>query len=300
LGSAQVVLDIVEHGTRRRLVVSGDLGRKGLPIIRDPELPPGPIDYLVMESTYGNRVHGSLAQMQGDLERIVNDSVRRKGKIIVPAFAVGRTQELLYVLHGLRRSERIPRIPIFIDSPLAIDVTEIFRRHGECFDPETREFLRQHGDVFAFDGVRFMRTAEESMQINRHEGPAIIISASGMAEAGRVLHHLRNHVGNENSTILIIGFMAQHTLGRRLVERHRRVKVWGVERELVARVEVLNSFSAHADRNDLIAYATGCGPSRQLFLVHGEPDQQQPLRETLEERNIRCHIPRRGESIDLD
>lgn len=299
LGSAQVVLDITEHGTRRRLVVSGDLGRKGLPIIRDPESPPTPIDYLVMESTYGNRVHGSLVQMEDDVERIVNDSVRRKGKIVVPAFAVGRTQELLYVLHGLRQKKRIPQIPIFIDSPLAINVTEIFRRHAECFDQETREFLNLHGDVFSFEGVRFMRTREESMQINQHEGPAIIISASGMAEAGRVLHHLRNHVSNENSTILIIGFMAQHTLGRRLVERHKRVKVWGVERDLLARVEVLNSFSAHADRDDLMAYARGCGPLRQLFLVHGEPDQQQPLRAAFEQAGVPCRIPRRGEPIEL-
>jgi metallo-beta-lactamase family protein len=238
--------------------------------------------------------------MEGDVERIVNDSVRRKGKIIVPAFAVGRTQELLYVLHGLRRSGRIPRVPIFIDSPLAIDVTEIFRRHGECFDQETRDFLSTHGDIFSFDGVQFMRTPEESMQINRHEGPAIIISASGMAEAGRVLHHLRNNVGNENSTILIIGFMAQHTLGRRLVERRSPIKVWGIERELVARVEVLNAFSAHADRNDLLAYAQKCEPLRQLFLVHGEPDQQGPLQAALERRGVKCHIPYRGEVIALE
>ncbi|HEX2878678.1 MAG TPA: MBL fold metallo-hydrolase, partial [Polyangiaceae bacterium] len=237
LGSAQVVLDVDHQGTRRRVVISGDLGRQGLPIIRDPERPPTPIDYVVMESTYGNRVHGSLSQMEGDLERIVNDSVRRRGKIIVPAFAVGRTQELLYVLHGLLRSKRIPGLPVFIDSPLAIDVTETFRRHGECFDEQTRELLRKHGDVFSFEGVRFTRTTEESMQINQHEGPAIIISASGMAEGGRVLHHLRNHVSNENSTILIIGYMAQQTLGRRLVERRNRVKIWGVERDLVARVE---------------------------------------------------------------
>jgi metallo-beta-lactamase family protein len=299
LGSAQVVLDVDHQGTKRRVVISGDLGRQGLPIIRDPERPPAPIDYLVMESTYGNRVHGSLTEMEGDLERIVNDSVRRRGKIIVPAFAVGRTQELLFVLHGLLRSKRIPSLPIFIDSPLAIDVTETFRRHRECFDQQTQEFLRLHGDVFSFEGVRFTRTAEESMQINRYEGPAIIISASGMAEGGRVLHHLRNHVSNENSTILIIGYMAQQTLGRRLVERRSRVKIWGVERELVARVEVLDSFSAHADRNDLVRYATGCGPLRELFLVHGEPDQQEPLKTVLSEQGITCRIPRRSEVIEL-
>jgi metallo-beta-lactamase family protein len=300
LGSAQIVLDVKDNGQSRRLVVSGDLGRKGLPIIRDPEAPPRPIDYVVMESTYGNRVHGSVEQMHDDLERVVNDTVRRGGKVIVPAFAVGRTQELLYVLHELMKARRLPQIPIFIDSPLAINVTEVFRRHPECFDAEARTFLEENGDVFDFEGVKFMRTPEESMQINSHPGPAIIVSASGMAEAGRIIHHLRNHVDNERNTILIIGFMAQHTLGRRLVERRPRVKIWGVERDLRARVEVLNEFSAHADRNDLLAYIEGCGGLRRVFLVHGEPDQQEPLRAALGERGIPAHVPRRGETVVLD
>lgn len=299
LGSAQLVLDVQLGDETRRLVVSGDLGRKGLPIIRDPEAPPRPVDYVVMESTYGNRTHGSVEQMHDDLERVVRDTVSRGGKVIVPAFAVGRTQEILLVLHELIRAKRLPPLPVFIDSPLAIDVTEVFRAHVECFDAETRTFLDEHGDVFSFEGVRFTRTPEESMQINAHVGSAIIISASGMAEAGRILHHLRNHVEDERNTILIIGFMAQHTLGRRLVERRRRVKIWGLERDLRARVEVLDAFSAHADRDDLLAYAASCGDVRRLFLVHGEPDQQLPLRQTLRERGVEVHVPARGEVVDL-
>lgn len=299
LGSAQVVLDIAENGQTRRLVVSGDLGRKGLPILRDPESPPRPIDYLVMESTYGDRLHGSVEQMHDELERVIKATLRRRGKIIVPAFAVGRTQELLYVLHDLFRTGRLPEIPIFIDSPLAINVTEVFRTHPECYDAETRAFLREHGDVFSFEGVRYTRTAAESMEINQQAGPAIIIAASGMAEAGRVLHHLRNHVSDEKNTILIVGFMAQHTLGRRLVERRPTVKIWGVERELRADVCVLDAFSAHADRDNLLDYAGSCGKVRRIFLVHGEPEQQGPLRDALEKRGHRVEIPRRGESFEL-
>lgn len=300
LGSAQVVLDIKEGGRTRRLVISGDLGRKGLPILRDPESPPRPVDYLVMESTYGDRVHGSVEQMHEDLARVVKKTIARGGKIIVPAFAVGRTQEVLYVLHELFRSGKLPEIPIFVDSPLAINVTEVFRMHPECYDAQTRSFLKEHGDVFSFEGVRYTRTPAESMEINEHVGPCIIIAASGMAEAGRVLHHLRNHVANEKNTILIVGFMAQHTLGRRLVERRPTVKIWGVERELRAEVEVLNAFSAHADRDDLLAYVSACGKPRRVFLVHGEPDQQVPLREELIRRGNRVDIPKRGDSVELE
>ncbi len=300
LGSAQVVLDIDDHGHKRRLVISGDLGRKGLPILRDPESPPNPVDYLVMESTYGDRVHGSVQQMHDDLARVVQETIRRRGKVIVPAFAVGRTQEVLYVLHELFRTGRLPEIPIFIDSPLAINATEVFRSHPECYDAETRAFLEEHGDVFSFEGVRYTRTAAESMEINEQPGPAIIISASGMAEAGRVLHHLRNHIGDERNTILVVGFMAQHTLGRRLVERRPTVKIWGVEREVRAQIEVLDAFSAHADRNDLLRYVGACGKTQRVFLVHGEPDQQIPLRDELRRRNYRVEVPSRGESVDLE
>jgi metallo-beta-lactamase family protein len=302
LGSASVVLDVAAGGATRRLAFSGDLGRKGLPILRDPEAPPGPVDYAVLESTYGNRVHPPVERAYGELERVVKEAVARGGKVIVPAFAVGRTQELLYALDELRRQGRLPPVPVFIDSPLAINATEVFRRHPECFDVEARARLAAGGDLFGFAGVRFAGTRDESMAINALEGPAIVISAAGMAEAGRVLHHLRNHVEDERSTILIVGFMARHTLGRRLAERRSRVRIWGVERDLRARVEVLDALSAHADRDGLLAYAEACGgaAARRFFLVHGEPDQQGPLRDAMAARGMRVHVPARGEAVVLD
>lgn len=301
LGSAEVVLDVEERGKRRRVVFSGDLGRKGLPIIRDPEYPPTPVDHVVMESTYGDRVHAPVEQMHADLERVIKETVDRGGKVIVPAFAVGRTQELVYALNELSRAGRLPSIPVFIDSPLAINVTEVFKLHPECFDAETRSFLREHGEVFGFEGVEFVSTREESLRLNELAGPAVIIAAAGMAEAGRILHHLRNHVEDERNTILVVGFMAQHTLGRRLVERRPRVRIWGVERALKARVEVLASFSAHADRTELLAYAGACGPDvKRFFLVHGESEAQESLRAAMETKGMRVEVPVRGQCVELE
>jgi metallo-beta-lactamase family protein len=299
LGSAQVVLDIDDGGTRRRLVVSGDLGRRGLPILRDPEAPPRPIDALVLESTYGDRVHAPATSMADDLARVMRDAIARGGKMVVPSFAVGRTQELLYVLRQLRDEGRLPAMPVFIDSPLAIDATGVFRQHPECFDAATRERLERDGDIFHVDGLSFARTREESIAINDVRGPAMIIAGSGMAEGGRVLHHLRNLVEDPRNTVLVVGFMAQHTLGRRLVERRPRIRIWGVERELRAQVEVLNAFSAHADRDDLTAYADACAP-RRIFLVHGEPPAQEALAARLAERGHAVAIPSRGAAFHLD
>jgi metallo-beta-lactamase family protein len=253
-----------------------------------------------MESTYGDKTHGDITQMHNDLERVVRRAIARGGKIIVPAFAVGRTQELIYALNELKRQGRLPPIRIFVDSPLAINVTEVFKLHPECFDAETRGFLGEHGDIFGFDGVEYVGSREESIALNDLAGPAMIISAAGMAEAGRVLHHLRNNVEDERNTILIVGFMAQHTLGRRLVERRPRVRIWGVERDLRAHVEVLDAFSAHADRNDLLNYADACGAGvRRFFLVHGELQAQESLRDAMEKRERRVAIPERGENVEL-
>jgi metallo-beta-lactamase family protein len=300
LGSAEVVLDIDAGERRRRLVFSGDLGRKGLPIIRDPEYPSRPIDHVVMESTYGDRAHANVDEMRGDLARVIIETVARGGKVIVPAFAVGRTQELLHSLGILTREGRLPRVPIFVDSPLALNVTEVFKLHPECFDATTRASLESNGDVFGSEVVRFVSSRAESIALNDLAGPAVIIAAAGMAEAGRILHHLRHHVADERNTILIVGFMAQHTLGRRLQERRARVRIWGVERDLRARVEVLSSFSAHADKNDLLAFAGACGTTPRIFLVHGEPDQQEPLRAELVRRGHRVSVPERRETVDLE
>jgi metallo-beta-lactamase family protein len=296
LGSAEISLQV----DGRHIVFSGDLGRKGMPILRDPEMPPTPVDYLLMESTYGNRVHGDIDSMHADLERVVKETVARGGKVIVPAFAVGRTQEIIYSLNHLKQAGRLPDIPVFIDSPLSVNVTEVFKLHPDCFDAETRKFLEEHGEVFSFRGVKLITKVEESMRLNDLASPAIIISSSGMCEAGRILHHLRNNVEDPRNTIMIVGFMAQHTLGRRLVERRKRVKILGVERELRANVAVMNAFSAHADREDLLAYARACGAgTRQVFLVHGEPEQQEPLLATLGGMGLRASAPAVGTEVEL-
>ncbi len=300
LGSAQVVLDIDDPDVgSRRVVFSGDLGRKGLPLLRDPAVPEK-AEYLVMESTYGDRAHAPIAKMHETLERVIHTTIAKKGKVIVPAFALGRTQELIFALHQLHREGRIPEIPIFVDSPLATRVTEVFKLHPECFDAEARHFIEDNGDPFTFRSLRYVDSSEESIRLNDLKEPAIIIAASGMCESGRVTHHLRNTVSDVRNTILIVGFMAQHTLGRRLVERRPKVRILGVERELFAQVVVMNAFSAHADKNDLRAYALAARPTRRLFLVHGEPEQQEPLRAALAKEGLTVLVPERGEVVALD
>jgi metallo-beta-lactamase family protein len=295
LGSAQVVLEI----DGQRLVFSGDLGRRGLPILRDPQLPER-ADYVFMESTYGNRAHGSMKEMHDDLERVVKATIEKQGKLVVPAFAVGRTQEIVYALHQLHAAGRLPEIPVFVDSPLSVNVTEVFKLHPECYDAETRAFVEANGDPFTFSSLRFTHSVEESMRLNELQGPAIIVSSSGMCEAGRILHHLRNTVEDPRNTILIVGFMAQHTLGRRLVERRPRVRILGVERDLFASVVVMNAFSAHGDKDDLRGYARHLAGARRIFLVHGEPEQQEPLRAQLTADGASVAVPERGETVGLD
>ena len=300
LGSAQILLEVRTGGQTRRIIFSGDLGRKGLPILRDPETPAPPIDYLFLESTYGNRVHGSVKEMHDDLLRVVKATIERGGKVIIPAFAVGRTQEIIYFLHQLKQQGRLPEVPIFIDSPLSVNVTSVFRLHPDCYDKETRQFLDEHGEVFDFQGIRFVQSREESIRLNALREPAVIISSSGMCEAGRIVHHLKNNVEDPKNTILIVGYQAQHTLGRRIVERRPRVRVLGVERELNAQVTVLNSFSAHADKLDLLAFSDAVGTAcRRMFLVHGEPDQQEPLLAELAKRRFSAVAPARGSVEEL-
>jgi metallo-beta-lactamase family protein len=298
LGSAQVLVEVTHQERTTRLLFSGDLGRPGLPILQDPEPPVPPIDVLVMESTYGDRVHGEIDSMHADLLRVVTETVARGGRVLVPSFALGRTQEILRVLGDLRRAGSLPDVPIFVDSPLATDVTTVFRAHPECFDRETRQILDTRGSLFDFPGLGFVTLREDSIALNQRPGPAIIIAASGMAESGRILHHLRFGVEDPRNTILVVGFMAQHTLGRRLVERQPEVRLFGVTYQLRAKVEVLNAFSAHADRETLRWYAT-TAHAKKTFLVHGEPDQQEPLRAVLEKERLDVHIPERGEQVEV-
>jgi metallo-beta-lactamase family protein len=299
LGSAQVHLDIPDAGTTRRLVFSGDLGRKDLPILRDPA-PLDRADYLFMESTYGDRVHSPIQEMDDKLAEVVNDTVKKRGKVIIPSFAVGRTQEIVFSLHKLFLAGRIPELPIFVDSPLAVNVTDVFKRHAECYDAETRKFVEDHGPAFTFSTLRYIENKNDSIALNSIKEPCIIISASGMCESGRILHHLKNNVSDDKNTILVVGFMAQHTLGRRLVERRPKVKILGVERDLYARVVVMNGFSAHADQHDLVAYAAGAKGARRVFLVHGEPQQQAPLIDLLKKQGLAVDNPKVGDSTALD
>ena len=299
LGSAQVHLDVPDGATTRRLVFSGDLGRKDLPILRDPAALDR-ADYLFMESTYGDRVHAPIHEMDDQLAQVVNDTVKRRGKVIIPAFAVGRTQEIVYSLHKLFLAGRIPDLPIFVDSPLAVNVTDVFKRHAECYDAETRKFVEDNGPVFTFSTLRYIEDRNDSIALNSIKEPCIIVSASGMCESGRILHHLKNNVSDDRNTILVVGFMAQHTLGRRLVERRPRVKILGVERDLYAHVVIMNGFSAHADQHDLVAYAAGAKGARRVFLIHGEPSQQAPLIELLRKGGLAVDNPKIGDAAELD
>jgi len=301
LGSAFVSLEHRNgNGKPTRLIFSGDVGRKNLPIIRDPEMP-GEADYLILESTYGNRIHQRTEDVKVKLAGIINRTAQRGGRVIVPAFAVGRTQTLVLMLHDLALRGEIPSIPIYVDSPLAVNATEVYRKHPECFDEEANLFLRD-GDPFGFGRLKYIRDVNESKALNSMHGPMVIISASGMAEAGRILHHLRNNIGDPRNTILVVGFMAEHTLGRKLVERRAEVPIFGEPLRLRAEVAIINELSGHADQEELIAWIKPHAKAlRRVFLVHGEVEQSQPLAALIRETyGIDVVIPDRGDSFLLD
>jgi metallo-beta-lactamase family protein len=288
LGSALTVLDIEDDGSRTRICFTGDLGRHHLPILRDPEVPDG-IETLITESTYGDRLHRSIDEMGDELVEVVQRTIGRGGKVIIPSFALERAQEIIYELKRLRESGRLPPIPVYVDSPLAVKLTEVFRLHPECYDREARRLLQAKDSPFDFQGLHYVSSVEDSMAIDAETRPSIIIAASGMCEGGRVLHHLRATIGDERNTIMIVGFQAQHTLGRRLVERRREVRIFGVPRERRAEVVVLNGFSAHADQAGLLGFAEAVrdrGPLRQVILVHGEPPAQEALARELGRRGF--------------
>lgn len=302
LGSAGVVLELEENGNRLRLMFSGDIGRFDLPILRDPVLPEN-VDYLIMECTYGDRSHNPPDQAYEELRQVVQKTVQRGGKIIIPSFAVGRTQTLVYYLHQMIDKGDIPKLPVFVDSPLAINVTDIFRQHRECFDAETIAFMSKdpHGTAFGFDLLKYTRTVEESKSINNYDGPVVIISASGMAETGRILHHLRNNIDNPKNTVLITSWMAPYTLGRRLLEGHKTVKIFGEKHSVQAEVHSLEGLSSHAGQSALINYAVAVkGRVKQIFLVHGEAKQAGALMEKLSDAGMdNVHYPELGEQVEI-
>ncbi|MDW8355374.1 MAG: MBL fold metallo-hydrolase [Bryobacterales bacterium] len=301
LGSTAVLLHYHRHGKRTRLVFSGDIGRPGLGIVRDPEPLPR-ADYLILESTYGDRLHKSLDAVADKLADTINRTARRGGKIIVPAFAVGRTQQLVLLIHQLLKENKIPQLPVFVDSPLAVDVTAIFRKHAECFDDTTREFLLEGEDPFGFASLRYVREAEQSKALNDLRGPFIVISASGMCEAGRILHHLRHNIEDPRNTILITGFQAEHTLGRKIVEKQPEVPIFGEPFRLRAEVVKLNELSGHADQHELLQWLQPLAPSlKKVFLVHGELSQAAALAKAIEERyRLATIVPERGQSFELE
>jgi len=278
LGSASIVLECVEAGVTKRLVFSGDVGRNGLPIIRDPH-PPAGADIVLLESTYGNRDHPSVEGAREQLARVIKEAAARGGKVLVPAFSVGRTQELVYDLHVLARAGAIPEIPIYVDSPLAIDATTVFAMHSEIFD-QSEDLVRRVNDLFHFTQVQYTREASESKALNQRHGPMVIIAASGMMEAGRILHHLAHNASDPRTTILIVGFQAEHTLGRRILERAPMIKVLGEQIPLRAQVEVLAGYSAHGDRHELqhwldtVRAGNPGAAAPVVHLVHGEPEAQ--------------------------
>jgi metallo-beta-lactamase family protein len=302
LGSAVTVLQLEEDGRRVRLVFTGDLGRAGRPILRDPEIAEG-TDVLITESTYGDRLHDNLDKMDDDLAAVVNRTIKRGGKLLVPSFALERAQEVIFSLKGLFKAGRIPKVPVYVDSPLTVRITDIFKLHPECFDQETRALMRGPDTPFDFDDLHYVQDVEGSKAIGGDQRPAIIISASGMCEAGRILHHLKNNIEDPRNTVLIVGYQAQHTLGRRLVEQRARVRIFGVERERRADVVVLNGFSAHADQKDLVQYAEGCrkrGPVDQLVLVHGDLKPQKVLSDLMGTRGFRkIAIPAPGDRLTI-
>ncbi len=306
LGSASVVLDIEDKDANKdvRLVFSGDVGRKGIPIIRDPESPDS-AEILIMESTYGNRTHEPYVESDRELERIINSTYRRNGKIIVPAFAVGRTQQLVYMLHQLAAKGDIPKLPIYVDSPLAANTTQVFRSHPECFDDEIREFVMQASltrDPFGFHELTYTRSVEESKQLNFLREPAIIISASGMAETGRILHHLKNNIEDSRNTVLIVGWQAPDTLGRRIAEGEKVVSIFGEKYHNNAQVVVLNGLSGHADRDELMGWVEPMKRKpRRTFLVHGELEAANALASRLRQTydGMRVDIPAWKQSFDI-
>jgi metallo-beta-lactamase family protein len=300
LGSSAIVLRERRDGREIRLAFSGDVGRKGLPIIRDPETLP-PIDYLIMESTYGGRLHEPEEAVKAKLADVITRTSGRGGKLIVPAFAVGRTQQLVLLVHELVLEKLIPNIPIFVDSPLAVNVTEVFRKHPECYDQLAQEHLNNDRDPFGFESLKYIRDVAESKALNDLRFPAMIISASGMCEAGRILHHLRNNVEDPRNTILIPGFQAEHTLGRKIVERRAEIPIFGEPMRLRAEVVRLNALSGHADQQELLRWIKPLTPHlKKIFLVHGELTQSNALAQAIHEMfGISTVVAQRGESVTL-
>jgi metallo-beta-lactamase family protein len=303
LGSAMALITVKKDGKETRVLCSGDLGRKGKPIIRDPAIPPAP-DYLVLESTYGDRRHDSSDDAMEKLAKVALRADQNRGKILIPAFAIERTQELVYYFHLLVDDGIIPEIPMYVDSPMATNATTIFQVHPECYDQEIKEaFIKHHKNPFGFNSLHFTTSVDESKALNDHGGPLVIISADGMCEAGRIQHHLINNISNPNTTVLTVGYMAENTLGRRIRNREKEVKIHGQWFQRRAAVEEINAFSAHADYAEALEWLNSLDTSRlkKIFLVHGEPKAQRVFKTFLADNGFpQTEIVRYGQTYGLE
>lgn len=302
LGSSVVQLDLAERGKTFRLLFTGDLGRTEIPLLRPPEVVKG-VDLLLTESTYGDRLHPEIVEMDDKLAHIVRSTIERKGRVFIPTFALERAQEVLYALDRLKERGKVPPVPIYIDSPLAIAITEIYKLHPESLDPKIRERILERDDPFSPPGLEYVSDVNSSRALQRSGEPCIVIAGAGMCEGGRILHHFREGLGESRNSVVIVGFMAQHTLGRRLVEHKKQVKVFGVERDVRARVYQLSGLSAHADRDDLLAYAHNTakvGRVARVAIVHGEDEAKQALADGLKEAGVpEVILSRPGDRIEL-
>jgi metallo-beta-lactamase family protein len=304
LGSASVILDIRRGDAKYRLAFSGDIGRVGLPLLRDPEIPHN-VDWLIMEGTYGSRTHDNIADAKAELLDVVKRVAARGGKLIVPSFSVERTQEIVYYLNELKAEGALPPIPVYVDSPLATNVTEIFRQHFECFDEEARAYIQRRDDPFGFNQLTYTRSVEESKSLNAVTMPCMIISASGMCEAGRIRHHLKNSIGDHRNAIVFVGYQAEGTLGRTIVERRPEVNIFGEPYRVKAEVVTLNTMSGHADKNELFDYARTVREAspklKKVFLVHGEQPALEEFAGRLRgELGLDVTIPEMDEAFPLE
>lgn len=307
LGSSIAMVTITgqrSSGDEIRIAYTGDLGRNNKPIIRDPDTNIPSPDYIVLESTYGNRLHENVDVALDELEEVVQRCIRTKGKIIIPAFAVERTQELVYYFHMLVDQNRIPAIPMYVDSPMATDATSIFRVHPECYDDETHAaFLTHHKNPFGFSSLSFVTSVDESKSLNKKTGPMVIISADGMCEAGRIVHHLANNINDNRNTILLVGYMAENTLGRRIQNGEKEVKIMGDWYKVSAEVDQINAFSAHADYKEMVEWLDAIDTSRlkKIFMVHGEKEAQEAFEKYLKEHGYpNIAVVKYGETYDID
>ena len=302
LGSASVHLSIPDQGTFKKLTFTGDIGRPEDNILRKPDTFPQ-ADFIICESTYGDKLHEKETDMQAHLLRVVQETcVERRGKVIIPAFAIDRTQELIYALDQLSSSGRLPRIDVYIDSPLAIRATKIMKDHEECFNPEILDYIEKDGDAFAFPNLHYISDVSESIALNDSKEPCIIISASGMAEAGRIKHHIKNNIGDPNSTILLVGYASPNTLAGALKRGDKEVNIFGEMHPVKTQVEVMDSFSAHGDYNEMLQFLSCQNPEhvKKVFLVHGEYETQVAFKIKLEKAGFKnIHIPALYESVDV-